>query len=134
VDWLYQELYFESPDVDPLAYGHPVSRLGRWEGYVVTEDWNEARAGQSVWVIRLETVRGQPRCCSGCCGSTAAIHDLEERRVSDLPVFEHRVELLVPRVRVRVRAAVRSSSDCPGSPRTRASRSAWRSRSDGCAK
>ncbi len=100
MDWLYQELYFESPDVDPLAYGHPVSRLGRWEGYVVTEDWNEARAGQSVWVIRLETVRGQPRCCSGCGGSTAAIHDLEERRVRDLPVFEHRVELLVPRVRV----------------------------------
>jgi transposase len=31
---------------------------------------------------------------------TAAIHDLEERRVRDLPLFEHRVELIVPRVRV----------------------------------
>ena len=31
---------------------------------------------------------------------SAAIHDLEERRIRDLPVFEHRVELIVPRVRV----------------------------------
>jgi len=51
-------------------------------------------------VIRLEPIRGHRRCCSGCGALTAAIHELEERRVRDLPVFEHRVELLVPRVRV----------------------------------
>ena len=83
-----------------MAHGHPISRLGGWEGYVVTEDWNEVRAGQSVWVIRLEPIRGHRRCCSGCGAFSAAIHDLEVRRVRDLPLFEHRVELLVPRVRV----------------------------------
>jgi len=30
--------------------------LVRWEGYDVTEDWNEVRAGQSVCVIRLEAI------------------------------------------------------------------------------
>jgi transposase len=51
-------------------------------------------------VIGLEPIRGHRRCCSGCGGYTTAIHDLEERRVRDLPLFEHRVELVVPRVRV----------------------------------
>jgi transposase len=77
-----------------------MSRLGGWEGYVVREDWVERRDGQSCCVIRLEPIRGMARCCSGCGGLSAAIHDLEERRVRDLPVFEHRVELIVPRVRV----------------------------------
>jgi transposase len=31
---------------------------------------------------------------------TTAIHDVEERPIRDLPVFEHAVELIVPRVRV----------------------------------
>ena len=77
-----------------------MSRLGGWEGYVVREDGVERRDGQSCCVIRLEPIRGLARCCSGCGGFSAAIHDLEERRVRDLPVFEHRVELIVPRVRV----------------------------------
>jgi transposase len=51
-------------------------------------------------VIGLEPIRGHRRCCSGCGRFTTAIHDLEERRVRDLPLFEHRVELVVPRVRV----------------------------------
>lgn len=83
-----------------MAHGHPISRLGGWDGYVVTEDWNEVRAGQSVWVIRLEPTRGHRRCCSGCGALTAAIHDLEARWVRDLPLFDHRVALIVPRVRV----------------------------------
>jgi transposase len=85
-----------------VAQAHPISRLGGWEGYLVTEDWSEVRAGQSVCVIRLEPIRGYPRCCSGCGTLTAAIHDLEDRRVRDLPVFEHRVELIVPRLRAAV--------------------------------
>ena len=83
-----------------MAHGHPMSRLGGWEGYVVREDWIERRAGRSCCVIRLEPLRGIARCCSGCGELSAAIHDLEDRRVRDLPVFEHRVELIVPRVRV----------------------------------
>jgi transposase len=77
-----------------------MSRLGGWEGYVVRDDWMERRDGQSCCVIRLEPLRGITRHCSGCGESCAAIHDLEERRIRDLPVFEHRVELIVPRVRV----------------------------------
>lgn len=68
-----------------MAHGHPISRLGGWEGYVVTEDWNEIRAGQPVWVIRLEPIRGHRRHCSGCGALSAAIDDLEARRVRDLP-------------------------------------------------
>ena len=83
-----------------MAQDHLIDRLGRWEGYEVVEDRTEIR-GPHVWcVLRLAPVRGLGRRCSGCGGSTRAIHDLEWRRVRDLPVFEHRVELIVPRVRV----------------------------------
>jgi transposase len=83
-----------------VAQVHPISRLGRWEGYEVRDEHLERR-GEAPWcVIRLEPVRGEPRRCSGCGQTTTAIHDLEERRVRDLPLFEHAVELIVPRVRV----------------------------------
>lgn len=83
-----------------MAPSHPISRLGGWEGYEVRDDQVEDRQGRSWCVIRLEPIRGHRRCCSGCGRLTTAIHDLEERRVRDLPVFEHAVELVVPRVRV----------------------------------
>lgn len=83
-----------------MAPTHPIAQLGGWEGYAVREDHLESRDGKSWWVIRLEPIRGQRRCCSGCGGFTTAIHDIQERRVRDLPVFEHAVELIVPRVRV----------------------------------
>jgi len=51
-------------------------------------------------VIRLEPLRGHPRGCSGCGRPVTAIHDREERRIRDLPLFEHRVELIVLRLRV----------------------------------
>jgi transposase len=83
-----------------VAQDHPMSRLGGWEGYVVEEDRTEQRGKQSWCVIRLSAVLGRLRCCSGCGNWTAAIHDIEVRRIRDLPVFEHRVELMVPRIRV----------------------------------
>jgi transposase len=83
-----------------VAHSHPISRLGAWEGYVVTEDWIEIRDGHSWCVIRLEPIHGHLRCCSGCGRLSDAIHDRQERRIRDLPLFEHRVELCVPRVRV----------------------------------
>jgi transposase len=83
-----------------VAHGHPISRLGGWEGYEVREERIEVRAGLSWCVIRLDARRGELRCCSGCGRYSSAIHELEERRVRDLPVFQHRVELIVPRVRV----------------------------------
>ena len=83
-----------------MAQDQCISRLGGWEGYEVERDWTELRAGQSWCVIRLQPTRGDRRYCSGCGRATTAIHDVEERRVRDLPIFEHRVELRLPRVRV----------------------------------
>lgn len=83
-----------------MALRESMSRLGGWEGYEVEEDWDEVRGQQRWCVIRLSPIRGWRRCCSGCGRFSAALHDLEPRRVRDLPVFEHWVELIVPRVRV----------------------------------
>jgi transposase len=66
----------------------------------VVEDWQERRDGQSWCVLRLQPVTGWLRQCSHCGESTRAVHDQQERRVRDLPIFEHRVELIVPRLRV----------------------------------
>jgi transposase len=64
------------------------------------ESWEEQR-GQALWcVIRLRAKAGLARVCSGCGESTAAIHDSEQRRVRDLPIFEVPAELIVPRLRV----------------------------------
>ena len=49
---------------------------------------------------RTGLLRGHERCCSRCGRLMPAIHDLEERRIRDLPLFEHWVELRVLRVRV----------------------------------
>ena len=57
----------------------------------------EVREGISWCVIQLDPVREWPRCCSGCGERTRAIHDLQERRIRDLPLFEYRVVLHVPR-------------------------------------
>ena len=80
-----------------------ISQLGSWEGYKLIEGWKERRGAESWCVLRLEPIRGHERCCSGCGGRTAAIHDWQLRRVRDLPIFEHRIELWVPRVRVACR-------------------------------
>jgi transposase len=66
----------------------------------VVEDWQERRGGKSWCVLRLEAVTGWLRQCSHCGESTRAVHDQQERRIRDLPIFEYRVELVVPRVRV----------------------------------
>ena len=77
-----------------------IARLGGWEGYEVVECIEQPR-GPSRWcVIRLRAVAGTARRCSGCGGSTTAIHDVTERRVRDLPLFEVPVELVVPRLRL----------------------------------
>jgi len=84
-----------------VAQSHPMSQLGSWEGYEVKEDRIEVRQGRSWCVIELVARAGHQRCCSGCGFRTTVIHDVEERRVRDLPVFEHSVELIVPRIRVQ---------------------------------
>lgn len=83
-----------------MAQSNPITRLGGWAGYEVVEDWREQRAGQSWCVLRLRPVTGWLRQCSQCGRCTRAVHDQHDRRVRDLPIFEHRVELIVPRLRV----------------------------------
>jgi len=83
-----------------VAQEHPITRLGGWAGYEVVEDWQERRGGKSWCVLRLEAVTGWLRQCSHCGESTRAVHDQQERRIRELPIFEYRVELVVPRVRV----------------------------------
>jgi len=77
-----------------------MAQLGGWAGYDVVHAQQDCRGGQSWWVLRLQAVPGWLRQCSECGESTRAVHDHSERRVRDLPIFEHRVELIVPRLRV----------------------------------
>jgi transposase len=87
-----------------LAQEECIARLGDWEGYEYVESWEERR-GRARWcVIRLRPMAGVARICSGCGATTAAIHDSEERRVRDLPIFEVPVQLLLPRLRVACEA------------------------------
>lgn len=87
-----------------MAQEECIARLGDWEGYEYVESWEEQR-GKARWcVIRLRPIAGVARICSGCGAASEAIHDSEERRVRDLPIFEMPVQLLVPRLRVACEA------------------------------
>ena len=77
-----------------------IAQLGSWEGYEVEACWEEQRGTQRWCVGRLRPTAGRERECSGCGARCVAIHDWEERRVRDLPIFEFPVELIVPRIRV----------------------------------
>ena len=83
-----------------MAANDIIARLGGWEGYEVEDGWEEERGAERWCVIRLRPVVGIARCCSGCGVRCRQIHDCEERRVRDLPIFEIPVELIVPRLRV----------------------------------
>jgi transposase len=67
---------------------------------VVTQSHEEERSGQRWCVIQLRPKARARRYCSGCGRQVRAIHDSEERRVRDLPIFEVPVELMVPRLRL----------------------------------
>lgn len=83
-----------------MAKAECIARLGGWEGYVVESSQEEERGGQRWCVIRLRPKARRRQVCSGCCRTVRAIHDVEERRIRDLPLFEVPVELIVPRQRV----------------------------------
>lgn len=86
-----------------MAAADLIAQLGCWEGYEVESCWEEQRGEQRWCVVRLRPALGRDRECSGCGGRCVAIHDCEERRVRDLPIFEFPVELIVPRIRVACR-------------------------------
>jgi transposase len=77
-----------------------ISRLGGWVGYSVKDAHLQERAGVRWCVISLQLLSGRAHCCSGCGRWVRAVHDVVERRIRDLPLFEHPVELIVPRIRV----------------------------------
>jgi transposase len=78
-----------------------IAQLGGWDGYEAQHGWQECRGGERWCVIRLRPVQGIERCCSGCGRAVSAVHDSEERRVRDLPIFQVAVELIVPRLRLQ---------------------------------
>lgn len=83
-----------------MAPEHPMARLGGWEGYDVVSCSTEVRRGISWCVVRLSVQSYRQRWCSGCLKPCQSIHDVEQRQVRDLPVFEHRTLVVFPRVRV----------------------------------
>ena len=83
-----------------MAAADIIAQLGSWDGYEVEACWEEQRGTQRWCVVRLRPVLERERECSGCGAQCVAIHDCEERRVRDLPIFEFPVELIVPRIRV----------------------------------
>ena len=83
-----------------MADGDCIAQLGCWVGYRVWDWRQEDRGGQSWAVLELMPDEAAERLCSGCDQPVAAIHDQSLRRIRDLPLFEHAVELVVPRLRL----------------------------------
>ena len=77
-----------------------MARLGGWTGYGVSS-WRHEQRGEQRWlVITLEPLDGARRQCSGCGQAVSSAHDRTLRRIRDLPLFDDRVELHVPRLRL----------------------------------
>ena len=81
-----------------------MSQLGGWAGYGVQAWRRELRGAQRWLVIDLVPAPDAMRCCDGCGQAVSAIHDQTVRRIRDLPVFQDRVELRVPRLRLACRS------------------------------
>jgi len=77
-----------------------ISRLGGWEGYRLVSLEEVERGGQRWRVIWLTPMERRRRHCSGCGRTVRAVHDVVDRRVRDLPLFDAQVELVVPRRRL----------------------------------
>ena len=77
-----------------------ISRLGGWVGYRASSWHHELRGAHRWVVIELIPDRGHDRRCSGCGEIVGVIHDRSVRRIRDLPLFEDRVELRLPRLRL----------------------------------
>ncbi|MFQ5927981.1 MAG: ISL3 family transposase [Terriglobia bacterium] len=86
-----------------MSHSECMDRLGGWEGYRVTAvEWFEAPEGGGrprVW-IALEPMPGRRLCCGRCGGGADAVHDVTERWVRDLPLFDAETWLQVRRCRV----------------------------------
>ena len=75
------------------------TRLLSWPGYRVwRHEIDEAGKKLKLWVRRK---RGSPPVCSGCGRPVEVIHELCEREVRDLPVFEFRATVIIELYRLR---------------------------------
>lgn len=83
-----------------MAAAQCIEQLGVWEGFEMEDLTDELRGDVRWCVIKLRPARPAWHCCSGCGEWLEAVHDVERRRIRDLPIFEVPVELDVPRLRV----------------------------------
>ena len=83
-----------------MALVQSIARLLGWESYRFVRAEQEQRETKSWCLIHLEPCQRRRRCCSGCGRLVSAIHDVSERRVRDLPIFDAPVEVVVPRLRL----------------------------------
>lgn len=83
-----------------MAAASIIERLGAWEGYAVAQECEQTRGGERWCILTLEALPQVVRCCSGCGWRGTAVHDQEQRRIRDLPIFDVPVELVVPRLRL----------------------------------
>lgn len=81
-----------------------IGRLGVWEGYSVKRaqryEAGDDGSRPRVWV-ELEPLPGLRMTCDGCGRRVAAVHDVSERVIRDLPLFDAETYLRVPRRRVQ---------------------------------
>jgi transposase len=82
--------------------------LGEWEGFELVAVREEAaRAPDALGdpaprlVLELRAIAGFPKRCSRCGAVVTEVHDVTERRVRDLPVFDWDTWLVFPRARLQ---------------------------------
>ena len=81
-----------------------IGRLGVWEGYSVVraQRYEAGNDGSRPWVwVELAPIPGRPMTCDGCGRRTAVLHDVSERVIRDLPLFDAETYIRMPRRRVR---------------------------------
>lgn len=83
-----------------MAAEGSMAQLWGWDGYGVQSSWQEYRGAQRWLVVQLQPSNRARRICSGCGQRCRAVHDVVERRIRDLPVFEAHVEVVLPRLRL----------------------------------
>jgi len=85
-----------------MAYEEITMLLGGWEGFELVRVRREPATGEAGAVIELE-LRPAPnhaKRCGNCGEVVAAVHDVSERRVRDLPILEAETWLVFPRARL----------------------------------
>lgn len=85
-----------------------LNTIGGWDGFEIAEIRREWALEPDVLgdpserlIIELRAKPGAPKRCSRCGSIVAEIHDVSERRVRDLPIWELDTWLIVPRARLQ---------------------------------